>query len=184
MLKKAITVTRIIFYVNRDIDVIIIAKGVLIALCSLCVLLDDVNLIGDDIRTIERNGDVLLNACKDISLAENTGKTKYMEIGCHRGMIANAHIRIGSNSYEKGETFKYLGSLLTSQSSIQEEIKVGNCCYYSVQTRLHSLLLSNNLKIKMYKTITLPVVFYGCFTWSLTLREECRLRVFENRIPR
>ena len=49
---------------------------------------DDVNLIGD-IRTIERNVDVLLNACKDLGLAVNTGKTKYIEIGCHWDMIAN-----------------------------------------------------------------------------------------------
>ena len=46
---------------------------------------DDVNLIGDGIRTIERYSDVLLNACKDIGLAVNTGKTKYMEIGRNRG---------------------------------------------------------------------------------------------------
>ena len=55
-----------------------------------------------------------------------------MEIGRHRGMIANAHIRIGSNSYEKVKSFKYLGSLLTNQNSIQEEIKcrlkAGNSC--------------------------------------------------------
>ena len=74
---------------------------------------DDVNLIGDDIRTIERNADVLLHACKNIDLVVNIGKTKYMGIGRHRGIIANAHIKIGSNSYEKVETFKYLGSLLT-----------------------------------------------------------------------
>ena len=61
---------------------------------------DDANLIGDDIRTIERNPDVLLNACKDIGLAVSTGKTKYMEMGRHRDMIANAHIKIGSNSFE------------------------------------------------------------------------------------
>ena len=60
---------------------------------------DDANLIGDDIRT-KRNADVLLNACKNIGLAVNIGKTNYMEIG-HRGMRANAHIKIGSNSYEK-----------------------------------------------------------------------------------
>jgi Reverse transcriptase (RNA-dependent DNA polymerase). len=59
---------------------------------------DDVNLIGDDIRTIERNADELLNACKHIGLAVNTGKTKYMEIVQHRGMIANEHIKIGKNS--------------------------------------------------------------------------------------
>ena len=62
---------------------------------------DDVNLIVDNIRTIERNADVLFNACKDIGLAVNTGKTKYMEIGRHRGMIANEHIRMGSSFYEK-----------------------------------------------------------------------------------
>ena len=45
-----------------------------------------------------------------------------------------------------------------------------------------SRFLSKNLKIKIYKTIILPVVLYGYVTWSLTLREECRLRVFENRI--
>ena len=62
---------------------------------------DDVNLIGDDIRTIARNADVLLNACKDIGLTVNTGKTKYMELGRHRGMIAKEHIKTGSNSFEK-----------------------------------------------------------------------------------
>ena len=49
-----------------------------------------------------------------------------------------------------------------------------------VQTLLSSRLLSKNLKIKIYKTIILSVVLYGCETWSLTLREECRVRVFEN----
>jgi len=47
---------------------------------------------------------------------------------------------------------------------------------------LSSSLLSKNLKIKMYRTIILPVVLYGCETWLLTLREECRLRVSENRV--
>ena len=59
---------------------------------------DDVNLIGHDIRTIERNADVLLNATKNIDLAANAGKTKYMDIGRHRGMKANEHIKIGGNS--------------------------------------------------------------------------------------
>jgi hypothetical protein len=47
-----------------------------------------------------------------------------------------------------------------------------------------SRLLSRNVKVKIYKTIILPVVLYGCETWSLTLREEHRLRVFENRVLR
>jgi hypothetical protein len=74
----------------------------------------------------------------------------------------------------------------TNKNSIQEEIKsrlkLGNACYYTVQNLLSSSLLSRKLKIKVYRTIILPVVLYGCKTWSLTLREEGRLRVFENRV--
>ena len=77
---------------------------------------------------------------------------------------------------------------LTNQYSIQEEIKsrvkLGNTCYYSVQNLFSSSLLSKNLKIKLYRTIILPVVLYRCETWSPTLREERRLRVFENRVLR
>ena len=54
----------------------------------------------------------------------------------------------------------------------------------SVQNLLSSSLLSKTLKIKIYRTIILPVVLYGCETWSLTLREERRLRVFDNRVLR
>jgi hypothetical protein len=53
-----------------------------------------------------------------------------------------------------------------------------------VHSLLSSRLLSRNLKVKIYKTIILPVILYGCETWSLTFREEHRLRVFENRVPR
>ena len=47
---------------------------------------------------------------------------------------------------------------------------------------MSSSLLTRNLKFKIYRTIILPVVLYGCETWSLTLREEHRLRVFENTV--
>jgi len=59
-----------------------------------------------------------------------------------------------------------------------------NTCYYSVQDLLSSCLPVKNLKIKMYKTVILPAVLCGCETWWLTLREEHRLRVFENRVLR
>jgi hypothetical protein len=81
-----------------------------------------------------------------------------------------------------------LGTTLTDQNCIHEEIKSrlnsGNACYYSVQNLLSSRLLSRNLKVKIYKTIILPLVLYGCETWSVMLREEHRLRVFENRVLR
>jgi len=59
-----------------------------------------------------------------------------------------------------------------------------DCLLFSVQNLLSSSLLSKNLKIKIYRSISLPVVLYGCETWTLTLREECRLRVLENRVLR
>jgi len=86
------------------------------------------------------------------------------------------------------EDFKYLGTTLTNQNSIAEEIKSrlrsGNACYHSVQNLLSSRLLSKNLKIKIYIIIILPVVLYGCETWSLTMREERKPRVFENMVLR
>jgi len=64
------------------------------------------------------------------------------------------------------EQFKYLETNLTDQNSIQEEIKSrlksGNACYHSVQNVLSSSLLSKNWKIEIYRTVILPVVFYGC----------------------
>jgi hypothetical protein len=67
---------------------------------------------------------------------------------------------------------------------INRRLNLGNACYHSVQSLLSSCLLSGNLKVKIHKTIILPVVLYDCETWSVTLREEHRLRVFENRVLR
>jgi len=97
-------------------------------------------------------------------------------------------VRMDNGTFERVEEFKYLGTTLTNQNAIAEEIKgrlmSGNACYHSVQNLLSSRLLSKNLKIKIYRTIILPVVLYGCETWSLTLREERRLKVFENKVLR
>jgi len=97
-------------------------------------------------------------------------------------------MKTDNSSFGRVEQFKYLGTILTKQNSIQAEIKsrlkLGNACYHSVQNLLSSSLLSKNLKIKIYRTIILPVVLYGCETLSLTLREEHWLRVYENRVLR
>ena len=81
-----------------------------------------------------------------------------------------------------------MGTTLTNQNYIQEEIKnrlkTGNASYHSVQNLLSSSLLPKNLKIKIYRTIILPEVVYGYETWLLTMREERRLRVFQNRVMR
>jgi hypothetical protein len=90
-------------------------------------------------------------------------------------------------SFESVEEFNFLGTILY-QNSIKEviksKVKSGNDCYHSVQNILSSILVSTNLKTKMYRYIILPVDLCGCGTWSLTLREEHWLRVFENRVLR
>jgi hypothetical protein len=85
-------------------------------------------------------------------------------------------MKTDNSSFERGEEFKYLGTTITHKNSIHEEIKsrlkLGNARCHSVQHRLSSCLTSKKLKIKIYRTIILPVVVYGCETWSLTLREK------------
>ena len=95
---------------------------------------------------------------------------------------------VRNSTFERVEEFKYLGTTLTNQNSISEEItsrlRSENACYHSVQNLLSSRFLSKNLKIKIYRSIILPIVLYGCETWSLTLGEKRKLRVFDNMVLR
>jgi hypothetical protein len=96
--------------------------------------------------------------------------------------------KIENRLFDSVAQFKYLGLTITLENLIQEEIKwrlnSGNAWYHPVQNLLSFLLLSEIVKIGTYKAIILPVVLYGYENWSLTLREEQRLRVFPNRVLR
>jgi hypothetical protein len=130
----------------------------------------------------------LLDASKEVGLEVNPEKTKYMLMSRSQKTGQKYSIKIVNRSFEHVAKFRYIRTTLTDQNDMHEEIKSrlnrGNACYHSVQSLLSSRLLSWNLKVKIYKTIILPVVLYGCETWSLTLREEHRLKVFENRVLR
>jgi hypothetical protein len=95
-------------------------------------------------------------------------------------------IEVANRSFQHVERFKCLGTTLTYLNCMHKKIKSrlnsGNACYHLVHSHLSSLLLSRDVKVRIYKTIILPLVLYRCETWSLTLRD--RLRVFENRVLR
>jgi hypothetical protein len=101
------------------------------------VYADDVNLLSDIVNTIKENSETLLEASRHIGLEINAEKTKYMIMSRHRNSGQNQNIRRTNESFEKVVRFKYLGTTLTNQNDIHDEIKSrlnsGNACYYSVQ---------------------------------------------------
>jgi hypothetical protein len=149
---------------------------------------DDINIVGENIDTIQKNSNAQLDACKEVGLEVNPEKTEYMLVSMCQEARQREGIKIGNRSLESEAQFKYLGKTLTVKNCIHEEIKSrlnsGNACYHSVQSLSSSRLLFRNIRVKIYKTIILPVVLYGCETWYFTVREEHRLKVFENRVLR
>jgi len=96
--------------------------------------------------------------------------------------------RIRDVVIDKGNKFKYLGAYVTNKNEVTEEMKSrlvsGNAFFYSVKKLLTSRLISRKLKLKIYKTVILSIILYGCESWSTTLADEHTLRVFENKVLR
>jgi hypothetical protein len=137
--------------------------------------------------TAQKRRSVLVVASKQIWLKVATCKWKYTVMSRNQDAGWSHSIKADNlNLWKSGKS--NLGTTLTNQNSVQEEIKsrlmLRNVCYGLVRNILSSNLLSNNIKIKIYRTIIMPVGLYGCETWSLTLREEHRLRMFQDRVLR
>jgi ribosomal protein S2 len=115
---------------------------------------DDVNLLGDNTDTIKKNTETLIDASNKVGLEINREKTKYMLLSRNQNIGQNQVIKIAKRSFENVSQSKYLGTTVTNQNLIHEEIKrrlnSGNDCYHSVQNLLSSRLLPINLKIRIY----------------------------------
>jgi hypothetical protein len=108
----------------------------------------DVNLLGDNIDTIEKNMETVTDISKEVGPEVNTEETKHMLLSCHQNGGQNHNIKIANKSSENVARYKYLGTAITKQNFIQEEIKsrlnLGIACYHSLQNLLPSCLLSKN----------------------------------------
>ena len=100
------------------------------------------------VHTVMKNAETLVAATKEIGLEVNADKTKYMIMSRDQNAGRDHSMKNDNSPIERVEEFKYLGTTLTNQNSIQEEIKsrlkLGNACYYSVQNLLSSSLLSKS----------------------------------------
>ena len=98
---------------------------------------DDVNILGVSAHTVKENAEALFVATKETGLETNADKSKYMVISRDRNAGRDDSVKTDNSSIERVEELKYMGTTLTDQNSIQEEIKsrlkLGNVCYYSVQ---------------------------------------------------
>jgi len=156
---------------------------------QLLVYVDNVNMLGGSVHTMKKNAEALIVASKETGLEVNADKTKYMVMSGDQSTGQSHNMKTDNRFLESVEEFKYLGRTLTNQNSIQEEmtsrLNSGNAYYRSVQNLLSSSLLSKNLKIKNKQNYNSDCFFlYGCETWSLTLKEERKMKAFENRMLR
>jgi ribosomal protein S2 len=116
---------------------------------------DDVNLLGNNTDTVKKSTETLTDAGKKVCLEVNAEKTRCMLLSCNQNAGQNHDMKTANRSSENVAVFRYLGTTVTNQNSIQEKIKrrlnSGNACYHLVQKPLSSRLPSKNIKIRIKK---------------------------------
>ena len=147
---------------------------------------DDVDFFGENWDELKGTVQTFQNAARRIGLEINQSKTKILKVSRNDRIMGN--IRCGDMVLEAVESFKYLGSTVTSENRVEEEVKIriasGARCSWALAKTLKSSILSRKTKTQIYTTIIRPIVTYGTETLRLTKELERRLEVFENGVLR
>ena len=144
---------------------------------KLLVYADDVVLLGYE-EILRANTHTLLSNTKKLGLKVNINKTKYMVTNRYSLYNGNGQLMTNEGNFEEVAEFKYLGKIITKRNEMHKELK------QEAQLLCITGTFVIPTSLKLYRTVILPVILYRCETWTLTLKEEKMLQVFENKVLR
>ena len=146
---------------------------------------DDIVIIAETIEDLISMIERIEVQCNRYKMKINTEKTKSMKIGRHTEVI---DLRIGDNTIEQVDKFKYLGVNFTSQGGtekiVQERLSLGYKSFGRLIKIWKDRNISLKLKIKLLKSIVIPTALYGAETWIIRKKEEQKILAFKNRYLR
>ena len=164
-------------------DEVSLTNGVL---CDRLAYADDADLMGETFQGRDRQLGHFNETGSRVGLEVSEGKTKVMKMS--REQRTEEYIELGGFLLEEVDSFKYLGSIIcvdnTMEEEIAERIAGASKCSWSLNALLKSKLLTRRTKIQLYTTIVRPVLTYACETWTLTKELERRLLVFKHSVLR
>ena len=153
-----------------------------------CVYADDIALVARNIPALEEMLNIIEEVGRKVGLTINTDKTKYMRTKTSQNRDIPRIMKIGNYNFESVNDFTYLGVQLNSRGTISEEINYriiqANKAYFANLKLLKSSLLTKSTKLKIYQTLIRPIVSYAAETWTLHMKDENALRIFERKIIR
>lgn len=147
---------------------------------------DDIDIIARSKQHLEDSYTRIANAAGTMGLKVNISKTKFMKSS--RTPHQSNNIRIGDVDFESVQDFTYLGSSVNTNNDVTLEIKrrimLANRTLFGLSKILRSKFVRRNTKLKIYKTLIIPVLMYGAESWTLSVAHKKMLEVFERRILR
>ncbi|KAJ4431550.1 hypothetical protein ANN_20149 [Periplaneta americana] len=148
---------------------------------------DDVIITGRRIQDVEEALIALDMETQKLGFKINTKKSKFMSV-TKRQNDQVKEVKMGTYKFEKVKEFTYLGSILTAnndlRNEVQRRINLANRAYYSLLPIVKNKIISREIKIKIYKTLMRPIITYGTETWVLNKNTCKQLAVFERKILR